>query len=267
MLAPAKRGKYTGRHMDRFFDELLPKLIKRPLAYVLVVWLIFAGIGLGFVLVEQELAQTINVLAHLAEVFTAGALLLAVASFYYQQRRDQVTSVIDQIEFFRKEIIPAHETWRTHAREYLNDKSRLPSEGPIREFTYEAFSTQHPDIARRQAKLAFAADTPDDLTISQCNFINMLEEFSLRVLNTESAEAEALYSIRENFLNYVEENAVRILMAPKLLGEGEFIGIRELYELWRDLDATQATKAAQHESSRQAIIGSMGISLPGADIS
>ncbi|MDB5254152.1 MAG: hypothetical protein JWL80_218 [Parcubacteria group bacterium] len=166
------------------------------------------------------------------------SLGVALLTYFHKKKQDELLATIDQITFFRKEIIPTYE----EAHKFIQSKksdfiiSRINLETPTVAFIRENFSVNFNrqlsliiDTAKNYPKVFI--DT--DILTKQVSILNLLEEFSLRVIHLNTHEHPALESIYNVFVEIVEVNAFALLyMREVQTANPIYSSVLKLYLIW-----------------------------------
>lgn len=164
---------------------------------------------------------------------------LAVLTYFYKKKQDKLLATIDQISFFRKEIIPE---WDLLQKRIINaHKDFIVSQISLETPTLEYAKKSKPENFKRQLSVFFNPEKQypdvaiDPLLDGHIFLLNILEEFSLRVLHLGTSDDRALNSVHRAFVEIVEKNAVALTFMREIRGRGPlYSGILELYNLWKN---------------------------------
>lgn len=174
-------------------------------------------------------------IVQLAEILTCISAVVAVVAFIYQIKRDKTLAAVDQVTFFREKIIPAEELFYRAVRKFKNnDKFNLPQvrfEINNLDLTF----VKHDDIDSAKVQANSISFTNEEIMSSLYTLINLLEEFSLRVIHMKCDGHEALNCIHDAFIHVVEETITAILAIQIGSGRKTYNGIFTLYLKWRDV--------------------------------
>lgn len=181
----------------------------------------------------------------LQKVFSiAGSLSLgiALAAYLTKKKQDGSIAAIEQIAFFRKEIIPKYkkiiEEIKRKNENYVF--SRIKLDRPTIEFIRE----KYPVNFERHASL-FLNDlsgfnggsllSDQKFLDEQIELFNMLEEFSLRANHFGTEQHKALDSVRAAFVEIIEQNAVALIFVRDVInGSKIYSTTLSLYNTWKD---------------------------------
>lgn len=182
----------------------------------------------------------LDFLQKLFSVVGSFSILVALATYFYTRKQDETVAAIDQISFFRDQIIPE---W-ARVRKIIFEKnrgywfSRIEIEQQDIDFLRKKFSRNF-----ENQKSIFFDSTKDDpakwidesIADRQILLLNMLEEFSLRVKHFNSLDNPALSAIYPAFIDIVEKNVAIIFFVRDITVADKVIyaGILSLYEVWK----------------------------------
>ncbi|MBP9771896.1 MAG: hypothetical protein KBD16_03160 [Candidatus Pacebacteria bacterium] len=168
------------------------------------------------------------------------SIVVALFAYLYRKNRDNVEATIDQITFFRKEII----SYWTEVQEVIKKKkpglgfSRISLEQPFIDFIRNEFSYNFAN----QSSL-FLDTSSENITTwvdtgvlgKQIELFNLLEEFSLRVRHLGTQDNPALQSVHNPFVEIIEMNAAALLFVRDVvLGDSDsFSTLLWLYNSWK----------------------------------
>ncbi|MFA6077424.1 MAG: hypothetical protein WC724_00155 [Candidatus Paceibacterota bacterium] len=171
----------------------------------------------------------------------AGSLSIGVAllTYFYKKKQDELFATIDQITFFREKIILEWDEVQRYIKERNPGfiSSRISLQNQTIDFIRKEFSVNF----NRQLAIFFDAEKnyPDiwmDGTVLDKHilFLNMLEEFSLKVIYSKTDENPAFESIHNTFVEIVEKNAVALLFMREVkAGNQIYSTILSLYKSWQ----------------------------------
>lgn len=184
----------------------------------------------------------LDVLQKIFSVIGSLSLGIALSAYFYKKTQDQNIAAIEQIAFFRKEIISE---WERVAKNLISkDKkykfSRIKVDEPTIKFMREKYSLNFQD------QISIFLNNLDSIKInselwdlkildSQIKLLNMLEEFSLRVYHFKTDQHEALGSVRSTFVEIIEKNAVALAFMRDVIAENlVYSAAMSLYNSWKD---------------------------------
>ncbi len=189
--------------------------------------------------------------SYIAQIITAigvVGILYTAAAYKYQIKRDNDTSAIAQIEFFREKIIPKTNDLIDIIQK-INPLYSFPRPNcSLKEFTITFWWKNFPDISKIQADIS----KNNKVYEVQIDLLNILEDFSLKVLYIGTVKHEALKSIQGLFIKNVEQNLSSIF-AMELSTGAIYPGTRKLYEYWKNLVDRRSRSERAHD---------LGMTLP-----
>lgn len=166
------------------------------------------------------------------------AVVIAVFKYSYDKKKDLNTATIDQIAFFRQEIIIANDNFIKYVRDKKQDYvfSRVQLHTPTIEYTRNYFLEE----SKKQADLVKELNTQSMQTL----ILNSITELALRIKYLGATDHSALNSIKAPFVELVEIHAVILLMQREVFTGGDTYGeVLELYAKWKD----QVDRRSQEE--------------------
>lgn len=194
------------------------------------------------VLVSCAIFNSYN-LDTLAKIFTIlGDLSIGVAllAYLYKKRQDRTLAAIDQISFFRENIIPemigVQKTILGKDPSFWFSRINL-SENKSIEDVKKNFSINFEKQLSIFFNITEEADgcvrnNIDPVLDEQIKLLNMLEELSLRVSHFGTESHPALSSIHAPFVELVEMNAVALIFMRDIRGS-QYKTVLSLYDYWR----------------------------------
>lgn len=198
-----------------------------------IVYLILVGIVL--IMIEISLCYGLSVTEQFAQIVIAISALFAAVTYFYQKDHDKSIAIIEQISFFRKEVLPANDSFVLYIRSKYPEliipaiKLDIPSLKYVRENHHEKGQVQI-DLLKKFN----TAEDREKFSMLQVNLLNALEEFSSRVICSKSFIAEELIPVRFSFIQLVEVNVIRLLMMKEIYAPGSYQSIVTLYSSWKD---------------------------------
>ncbi len=166
----------------------------------------------------------------LAGIVGSFSVVVAVLTYYNDSRRNKVNYVIDQVSFFRKEIIFENNEFVKFIREIKGKR-------------YEFHKIKLNEISVEYARNNFQKECQSQFEMSQIDgcfpkqtfILNMLEELALKIKYTNTINHLALNSIKTPFVELVEIHAVTLLSHREILsGLPTYNTVLEIYSIWRD---------------------------------
>ncbi len=170
----------------------------------------------------------LDALSKIATIISSLSLLGAVLTYWYQKWKDKRDAVLEQIEFFRKEIVPKHDEFILCCREALRDPNYAPLRVKLDNLDIESFRNQYQ--AKKQAELF---KNPKILSL-HAQILNLLEQLSLMIIHSKTMKHQALNSIKYPFVESVEWNGTFIFFKKGISGEYIYSNVLYLYSAWKD---------------------------------
>ena len=165
------------------------------------------------------------------------SLAVGLATYYYKKNQDKTSAAIDQVTFFRTQIVPKWDDVSMLIRNtnpnyrFVRLDFDLPDLSTIRE--------KHPEEFRIQSEAFFCGPeekpiwNPEILDV-EVHLFNMLEEFSLRIWHLKTVDHPALESVYSAFVQIVEKNAVAgLFIRDVVMGNPIYSKTLELYQSWK----------------------------------
>lgn len=173
-----------------------------------------------------------------SQVVMALAALVAIATFFLEQSRHKSLSAVENLAFFRKEILEDLEGIATHLKSLKGiNLSKLRSKN-IERFEYTWLPNNSHDAYVEQLKMHRFLNERDVLRM-----LNKLEEFSLRAIHTDTVDHPALEATKDAYVQIVEQFAVYIFLQRANPDIKTFEGIAKIYIRWKD----QVSRLTQSE--------------------
>lgn len=179
----------------------------------------------------------------LVSIFGSLSIVIAVLGFFHQKEQSRVGYTTDQISFFRKEITPILKK----IREEFKKNQKVPSNKcniDVKNPTIEYIRDNYQEKVKIQLE---ETKINEDVYFLKVDLLDALEEFSRRVINSESIENEALECVRPAFIYLVENNAVLLVQHREVTsGNSVYSGILEVYNAWElKVDKTDPEERAK----------------------
>lgn len=172
-----------------------------------------------------EIIQTI------AAVAGSIAVVFAALTYFNNKKKDDRAAAIDQVSFFRKEIIISNEEYVSLVRDNKGDNynfTRVKLDSPTIEYTRKNFMKE----SIEQVELMKDAKYRTKSTL----ILNMLEELSLKIKHHNTYNHEALNSIKTPFVELVETYAIVLLSQREMFtGLPTYSTILEIYDKWKNI--------------------------------
>jgi hypothetical protein len=195
---------------------------------ILAISIIFSSLFISLcILIEYKL----DTLQKIFSIFGSLSLIIALTSYFYKKNQDKTMAVLDQISFFRKEIIIANDEFINFVRDKKGKEytfARVRLDEPTIEYTRNNYIKE----SQIQVDLVKELNTLP----KQSLILNMLEEMSIKILHQKTTDHHALNSIKAPFIELIEINAIVLLMQRNIFtGIPTYSSILEIYSKWKDL--------------------------------
>jgi hypothetical protein len=204
--------------------------------FFIILLLIFSWFLLFLVIIFRFNLDEIQNLFSIVGSLSIGVALL---TYFYKKKQDELFATIDQITFFREKIIPEWSMVQRCISEKNPDfvTSRIDLQNPTIDFIKREFSVNF----KRQLEVFFdnQRNYPeiwiDGIILDKhILFLNMLEEFSLRVVSLKTDKNSTLKAIHATFIEIVERNAVALLFMREVkAGNQIYSTTLSLYKSWQ----------------------------------
>jgi len=157
----------------------------------------------------------------------------AVWQYFQKQKNDTLLATLDQVSFFRKEIIRSDEDYMDFVKQNEGFKDYTPVRIPLKHsFSLEDLIRVYPKEVKMHIKLFLLGNGQ----LKQLEILNLLEDFSLRVIHLGTMEHVALKCIMPRFVNMVEENTFILLFIREYSRDDHLFGATiKLYSFWESL--------------------------------
>lgn len=177
-----------------------------------------------------------------------GSLSLGVALFtyFYKKKQDEMLATIGQITFFREKIIPEWESVVKAIKAKDVNKQYWFSRIEINKHDLASIKEERSRNFENQLKIFFDSTQEDQslwldeaLLSKQVFLLNLLEEFSLTISHFKINEQTALNSVKGAYVEIIEKNAVALLfMKDVLVGDHTIYQTAlSLYDSWKEFPA------------------------------
>ena len=174
----------------------------------------------------KNTTDLLDLIEQIATIIAATGIIFAYLGYRGQIKKDKRLAVIDQIYFFREKII-AEETKLTEKIRTV-DKNYTVIKVPLSGNTNEDVVKNAPENSKKQMDNV----SKHDSFISVLSILNLLEEFALRVLYSDTKKHPAFIGIKSSFLDLVEGNMIILLMERDIYGKNVYSSVLELYNFW-----------------------------------
>lgn len=191
--------------------------------------IITLGVLISLQIVFKFNLPKLTTIENIFSILGSLTILVALVTYYYQKNRDINGAVINQISFFRKEVLPLNNEFIKKVR--LNIPNHIFSRVQLHEPTIKFTKNKYPLESSGQIDLINKWRTVPE----QTDVLNALTELALKIKYLGAIDHSALNSIKAPFVELVEMNAVVLLMQREVYTGGDTYGaILELYEKWKD---------------------------------
>lgn len=171
--------------------------------------------------------------ADIATILGVISVFCAILGYLGQKRRDKLLAIVDQVSFFREKILEEaakmHKHIEDQIKDYVYTRISLKEHDSV-----EKLEENYNDKIETQLELVERYTT---LTM-QINILNMLEEFSLRLIYSKTYKHPAFDSVKPAFVELVERLALVLVMQKQIItGNKIFSKTLILYRKWvKDVD-------------------------------
>lgn len=175
-----------------------------------------------------------NEIQAVATVVGLVGIVIAYTKFLADQRRESTLSVVDQLGFFRNEILTrVDKLTETIVSNDLKKEWFLSqiSSGGIDRFELSHIKEVYPRQIENQSLLMAKPGMGQAVT----GLLNSMEEFSWSVILNNTLEHEALYATHDAFMHMVERYTYRLL-SHKTAHPKQYEGIKRVYLTWTKLN-------------------------------
>lgn len=199
----------------------LEKLIKIILYFflIIIILIVFFFITLG---------QDSSKIQAYASLLTAASVFIALISYIYNKNRNHCIVAIEQITFFRKEIIPINMEFTKKVRDIKGEDykfSRIVLSTPTILYTKDKFL----DESKKQ--LDVISDCKTEFT--EVSILNMLEEMCLKLIHFKVINHPGMNCLKASFCEIVEIHAIELLMQREVVaGNSTYSSILKIYKKW-----------------------------------
>ena len=174
-------------------------------------------------------SSALDAWSKIATIVGGASIIFVVKTFLYQQEADKAVHIIEMLKFFRSDLIFKSREMVPLAikidSSYISARPR-----PEAIFDLEEYKKLNPTEATLQKKLHIHIDYQNE----EMTLLNMLEEFALEVIYTDSIRHPALASLKSIFTSLIEKHIVTLLELSSVPGNGNYPGITILYKEWKN---------------------------------
>ena len=177
----------------------------------------------------MSLDNVLKIIETVASVLMALSIIIALRSYLYNRNRDNCIAAVDQITFFRKEIIPENIELIDVIKKRLGD-NYIFSKIKLDEPTIKHISKNFPVEYSKQAVLM----KDYEIETKQILVLNMLEELSRKIIIFKLIKHATLDCIKSPFIDMIEKNAVELLEQREInTGATTYSAILQIYQEWK----------------------------------
>ncbi len=185
-------------------------------------------------------------LAHIATIIASGTVIVAYLDYRSKKKKENIFSVVEQLNFFRTEVLFTYDLIYTKLLEKNFDLASIRIPETLSDFDYIVSRIKYKDIFKNQESL----NNQPDLESHVLQLMNQLEEFSWKILLNGTQDELALYAVHGGFVKFVEEFAARILLS-RFRDKKKFEGIYKLYSVWAILISRESTEQMLQRAKRE----------------
>lgn len=167
--------------------------------------------------------------AKMASIAGGFSIVVAVMGFLHQRDNDRAKYVVELLKFFRNDVLAKGDHVDRLALA-INPRYDIHLRFKIEKFDLNDIRKNYPSELGLQEAMIIPANK--NFNDEQIHLLNMLEEFALDVIYTDSISHEALNSVKAVFSGHVCKNVVAMLYLASNPANGTYPGITELYLEW-----------------------------------
>lgn len=192
---------------------------------IVLIFIVFFSVGLFF----GYNSKNYDLISAYSEVFIFLTGLVAVIGYFYQKEKDLYSTTIDQVLFFRKDVLGEYGRLASEVR-LQNQNYHFPRI-KMDEVSIVAVKKSEPIKSAQQSSMK----KTDHIIFLEFSVLNILEELSIRIVYSKSTDHPALNSIKPLFVRVVEENIMNLLTEREIIGDpSTYQTLIDLYCKWRD---------------------------------
>lgn len=179
------------------------------------------------------LEYNLNTLQGIFGIISSSSIGVALYTYSQKIKQDKLFASTEQISFFRKEIIPASDNFLKMLMKDAHLNSYQPSNLRLSHPTLVYVKNHYFDESRKQMDFLVLIEKDRDLNSALIQLLNAMEEFSLRIIYSETINHDSLKSLKETFINLAEQNAMKIILMHEISSNKNYYnGILDLYGHW-----------------------------------
>lgn len=153
-------------------------------------------------------------------------IVLAYMEYRTRTRNKQVLSVIEQLKFFRTEVLANYEFAILEIRKIFIDY-KIKTGICIEEFSVDWVQKRDSEFYKEQQKI----HSVEQINHALIKLLNSAEEFSWSVILNNTIEHEALHVVHDSFVQFVE-NHIQLILFLRTLNKKQFEGLIKVYLVW-----------------------------------
>lgn len=170
-------------------------------------------------------------LVSISTIIGSLSILFAISTYTYNIKKDKNDHCMDQISFFRKNIITASDGFLLYLRDKKGNKSynqpRIRFESLD---TLDFFKDQKEDVEEQLKNFTLVTDI--SLDKNQVSIFNLLEELSIKIISRNTFEDKNLQSIKAPFIEIIESNTMALVILRRS-NPSSFSNTIGLYLKWK----------------------------------
>lgn len=171
----------------------------------------------------------LDVLEKIASIITSGTLIFAAREYIYNKKKDETSAVFEQISFFSQKIIPEQDVIRKIAG--LDTATPKLKSFYLENVTVETILNKK----RSEFKEQFQVVSELDLLGRQTTILNLLEELSIKIINSKTLNHSALVAIKQSFVITIEVSWPTLFIQREAFsGDSVYNNIIKIYNSWKD---------------------------------
>lgn len=196
--------------------------------------------------IQMICPETLNLINTMANIVIAVLAFVAVFTYFYNKDKDNILAVVDQVSFFREKVLSEGNNFirfvRDKDKDYIFSRIKLddPTTKTIKE-KYKSEVTAQVNLIKTYGK---------HLQSLQIDCLNLLEEFSLRVIYSETYTHRAFNSVKPLFIELVEMLALQLMTQREIItGNQAYSATLKLYSKWKD----EVDRSSPEERTKKTI--------------
>jgi hypothetical protein len=191
-------------------------------------------------LLRYGLDLTLSSIEEIFNIIGSSSISIALATYVYTKEQNQTSEAIDQVAFFRSQILP-----------FINATNELIEKNfPGKSLQQIRLSSRDGDYLRKhygkEIKIQLEwfdfqlKDGSRPIRNNQIDLLNRMEEFALRIKHSRTKSHRALSATKGAFCTTIEKNAMALILEREALSQPDnYSASLELYDFWiKDVDDT-----------------------------